>query len=112
MKKYIKEIIILIIQLLIFYILPLFAGPADTMGLVVLIIFTTFILGIINGCIVKNKTKYFYPLIVSIIFFPSIYIYYNESALIYLLWFLIDSGIGTIIGIVICKIISIIKNNK
>lgn len=44
MKKYIKELIILIIQILLFYIFPLTAGPTDEMGMVMLIILTTFIL--------------------------------------------------------------------
>ena len=34
MKKNIKEIIIGILQLLLFYVLPLFAGPTDAMGMV------------------------------------------------------------------------------
>ena len=51
MKKYIKELIILLIQLIFFYIMPLTAGPTDMMGLVVLIIIVTFILGVILGFI-------------------------------------------------------------
>ena len=42
--KYIKELIILIIQLLIYYILPLFMGPTDAMGVVFLLILSVFIL--------------------------------------------------------------------
>ena len=33
MKKHLKEIIILLIQLFMFYIFPLFAGPTDAMGM-------------------------------------------------------------------------------
>ena len=43
MKKYIKEIIILILQLFMFYIFPLFAGPTDAMGMVFLIWLSTII---------------------------------------------------------------------
>ena len=109
MKRYLKEIIILIVQLLVFYILPLFAGPADTMGLVVLIILSTFILSLILGIISKNKIKILYPIIISILFIPSIFIYYNNSALVYILWYLIDSYIGLIIGIIVYMIINKIK---
>ena len=109
MKRYLKEIIILIMQLLVFYILPLFAGPADTMGLVVLIILSTFILSLILGIISKNKIKILYPIIISILFIPSIFIYYNDSALVYILWYLIDSYIGLIIGIIVYMIINKIK---
>ena len=60
MKKYIKEIIILIIQLFMFYIFPLFAGPTDAMGMVLLIIIATFILSTIMGTISKEKIKHLY----------------------------------------------------
>ena len=38
MKKYLKEILILLIQLFMFYVFPLFAGPTDVMGMIVLLI--------------------------------------------------------------------------
>jgi hypothetical protein len=106
MKKYIKEITILIIQLIVFYLLPLTAGPTDAMGLVVLIILLTFILSIILSSISNTKYKYIYPILISILFIPSVFIYYNESALIHSLWYLIDSSIGMIIGSLIYYLIN------
>jgi len=38
MKKYFKEIIIILIQIFMFYVFPLFAGPTDAMGMVLLIL--------------------------------------------------------------------------
>ena len=58
MKKYLKEILILLLQLFMFYVFPLFVGPTDTIGMVVLIIIATFILSIIFICISKLKIKY------------------------------------------------------
>lgn len=101
MKKYLKEIIILLFQLFMFYIFPLFAGPTDAMGMVLIIIMVTFILSLIIGSISNSKLKYLYPILTSIIFIPSIFIYYNESALIHSLWYLFVSTIGLIIGIII-----------
>ncbi len=112
MKKYIKEIIILIIQLLMFYILPLSAGPADTMGLIVLIIISVLVLSIILGVISKEKIKYLYPIVIAILFIPSVFIYYNDSALVHSLWYLIISIIGLSIGMVIRKFIGIYKKSK
>ncbi len=109
MKKYLKEIIILIIQLIVFYLLPLTAGPADTMGLIVLIILSTFILSLILGIISKEKIKYLYPIIISILFIPTVFIYYNDTALIYILWYLIDSYIGLLIGSIIRFIFNKLK---
>ena len=99
MKKNIKEIIIGILQLLLFYVLPLFAGPTDAMGMVFLIIVGTFILSLLIGILSNNKIKYFY----SIIFIPSVFIYYNESALIHSVWYLVVANIGLFIGSSICK---------
>ena len=104
MKKYIKEIIILAIQLFMFYISPLFAGPTDTMGMVLLIILATLLLSIIIGSISKEKIKYLYPIIVAILFIPSIFIYYNESALIHSIWYLVVSSIGLLVGTIIYKL--------
>ena len=106
MKKYLKEIIILLIQLFMFYIFPLFAGPTDAMGMVVIIILSTFILSIIISSISKEKIKYLYPILISVLFIPSVFIYYNESALIHSMWYLTDSTIGIIIGTIIYKLIN------
>ena len=106
MKKYLKEIITLLIQILIFYIFPLFAGPTDIMGMVVLMLLATLVLSLILTLISKEKLKYLYPLVVAIIFIPSIFIYYNESALIHSLWYFVSSLLGTILGIITNKVFS------
>ena len=105
MKKYLKEIIILLIQLFMFYIFPLFAGPTDAMGMVLLIILATLILSTIIASISKEKIKYLYSIIIAILFIPSVFIYYNESALIHSVWYLVISSIGLIVGTIIYKII-------
>lgn len=109
MKKHLKEITILTIQIFMFYIFPLFAGPTDAMGMVFLILVTTFILSIILASISKEKTKYFYPILVSIIFIPSVFIHYNSSALIHSLWYLVTSIIGMLIGTIINKLVKKLK---
>lgn len=113
MKKYTKEIIILIIQLFMFYIFPLFAGPTDAIGMVFIILLTTLLLSILLNTISKEKIKYLYPIIIAILFIPSVFIYYNESALIHSIWYLIISSfgmlIGTIINIIIDKLTKVIK---
>lgn len=104
MKKHFKEIVLLVMQLLVFYILPLSAGPADMMGLVVLIILLTFIIGLLVGLLSNHNKKYLFPIIIAILFIPSIFIYYNESALIYIIWFLVDSFLGLGLGILLKKV--------
>lgn len=106
MKKYIKEIVITLLQIFMFYIFPLFAGPTDAMGMVLIIIVATFVLSLVIGAISKEKYKYVYPLIVAIVFIPSVWIHYNNSALIHSLWYLIDSLAGLVIGCIVNKIIN------
>lgn len=110
MKRYIKEIIILIIQLFMFYIFPLFAGPTDAMGMVVLILLATTVLSLILGIISEEKIKYFYPLITAVIFIPSVFIHYNGSALVHSLWYLVVSSAGMAVGTVINLLIKKIKD--
>lgn len=105
MKQYLKEIIILLLQLFMFYIFPLFAGPTDVMGMVVLIILVTLILSVVLGVVTNSKVKYLYPMIVAVVFVPSVFIYYNESALIHSVWYLVVSGIGLTVGVVLHKLI-------
>ena len=104
MKKYLKEIILVIIQSFMFYIFPIFAGPTDVMGMVVIILLATLILSIIIASISKEKIKYLYPIIIAILFTPSVFIYYNTSALVHILWNMEISFIGMVIGIIIHKI--------
>ena len=104
MKKYLKEIIVLLIQLFMFYIFPMFAGPTDVMGMVFLIWVSTIILGLIITLISNKKIKYLYPIIIAILFIPSVFIYYNESALVHSLWYLVSSSVGVLIGTIIYKL--------
>ena len=105
MKKYVKELVIYVLQLFMFYIFPLFAGPTDMMGMVLLIIISTFVLSVIMGSISKEKIKYLYPIIVAVIFIPTVMLYYNSSALIHSVWYLVVSAIGLLIGTIIYKLI-------
>ena len=103
MKKFIKEITILLIQLFMFYIYPLYALRLDPIGMVIIILSVTILVSTILGIISNKKIKYLYPIVISLLFIPSIFIYYNESALIHSIWYLVVSFIGLIIGIIISK---------
>ena len=101
MKKYLKEIVILFIQIFMFYIFPLFMYLFEPIGMVILILFTTIILSMLLAIISKNKIKYLYPIVISILFIPSVFIFYNESALIHCIWYLVVSISGLLIGSII-----------
>lgn len=104
MKKYTKELIILLIQLLMFYIYPLLVEMDNPFGMVLMIILITFILSTIIGRVIKEKIKYLYPIIISLLFIPSVFIYYNESALVHSLWYLVVSYIGIGFGTLMYKL--------
>lgn len=98
MRLYIKEIIVMVLQLFMFYVFPLFAGPTDAIGMVVMIILATFLFSIVLGLISNKKMKYVYPVITAIVFVPSVFIYYNETAMIHSMWYLVVSSVGMILG--------------
>ena len=110
MKKCIKEMVVLLIQLFMFYVFPLFAGPTDAMGMVFLIILATILLSIVLGVLSNKKIKYLYPFVIAVLFIPSVFIYYNESAMIHSVWYLVVSTIGLLFGAIIH--ILICRNNK
>ncbi|MBO5004440.1 MAG: hypothetical protein J6D03_04155 [Clostridia bacterium] len=104
MKQYLKEIIILLLQVFIFYLLPISMGNIGAIGMVLLILILTFVLSIIIASISKSKIKYLYSIIVAIMFIPSMFIHYNESALIHSIWYLVVSSIGLLFGTIIYKL--------
>ena len=93
MKKYLSFIVLVLLQMFMFYIFPLFAGPTDAIGMVLLILIATFILSFICGFL-ENRIKYIFPILIAILFIPSVFIYYNESALVHSVWYFVISLIG------------------
>lgn len=110
MKKYLSFIILVLFELFMFYIFPLFCGPTDAIGMVLLILIATFILSFICGFL-KNRVKYSFPILISILFIPSIYIYYNESAWIHTIWYFVVSLIGLSFSLLVNYLIDK-KSNK
>lgn len=98
MKRYIKELVILICQLFMFYIFPLFAGPTDAMGMVVLIILATFVLSLVLGVLSRSTLKWGYPAACALLFLPTVPIYYNFTATVHATWYLVISAAGLAVG--------------
>lgn len=98
MKRYVKELVIFLLQILLFYVFPLTAGPTDAMGMVFLIICGTFALSLILGAVSDSTLKFTYPGITALVFIPSVFIYYNETALIHAIWYLVISAVGIGVG--------------
>ncbi len=99
MKKYLKELAILFIQLVAFYLYPIYALPIDPMGMVFIIIIITLLLSVLLGGISKNKTKFLYPIVIALLFMPSVFIYYNGSAMVHAVWYFVVSNVGIMVGV-------------
>jgi len=112
MKKYLREIIILALQLFMFYIFPLFAGPTDAMGMVLLIIMATAVLSAVLGGISKEWLKFIYPPVIAVLFIPSVWIYYNSSALMHAVWYLVISAVGVGISSLVRGLVVLIKKKR
>ncbi|MBM6949060.1 hypothetical protein [Mordavella massiliensis] len=105
MKRYIAEIIIFCMQLFMFYISPLLAGPTDGMGMVAFILFATLILSILLGSISKNRIKYLYPAAAAVVFLPSVFLHYNGTAFVHAVWYFVVAAVGMLIGTIIFKVL-------
>lgn len=109
MKTYGKETAILLLQLFMFYIFPLFAGPTDAMGMVILILLATLLLSLLLGCISDKRIKYLYPPMIAIAFIPSVFLYYNASALVHALWYAVVSTVFLLMGTGIRKLAAAVR---
>ena len=101
MKRFIYAIIVIIN----FYILPFIANNliANDFGktvLIFLLLVVSPLISLIGGvCFTQKKmSDWYFPLIVVGLFIPSIYVYYNDTALVYSLLYFIMAIIGIVIG--------------
>lgn len=111
-RRYIFEIVVLFLQLCAFYILPLFAGPTDSMGLVFLILLITMALSLLLGSFSRSKWKYAYPVVISVLFIPSVFIHYNSSAMIHTVWYLVVCTACLLFGVLINQVIWLLRKHK
>ncbi len=106
MKELKKAIPYLIVIIIAFYLLPNLIKDTGSGILMLLIVIplTCFLTGLIFG--IKNSFEWYFPVLVGLLFIPSIFIYYNESALIYAPVYGVLTLVGEIIGRMLNKYIS------
>lgn len=103
MDKLRKMLPFLGVNICAFYILPfriVYTGSAIFILLVEIPVIC-FVTSLIYG--IKRSFNLIYTLIVMLIFIPTIFIFYNESAAIYILIYGVHSLIGNFIGYLIFK---------
>ena len=98
MNKMKKGLIFVVLQAIIFYVLPLFAGPTDVMGLVLIQFAATFVLSFAVGVSTKSTMKFVFPIIATVGFIPVIMIYMNYTAYIYLIFYAVLTVVGVALG--------------
>ena len=103
MKKIREMSVYLIVITLAFYVLPAFIN--DTwIGIFFLLILTPiicFVTSIIYG--IRHSFNLIFLLLIMILFVPTIFIFYNESAAVYVLIYGIIATTGNLLGSLIKK---------
>ena len=93
----------LVVIALSFYLLPLLIKDTGTAMMMILVVIPLicFICSIFYG--IKNSFNYLYAIIVAILFAPTIFIFYNYTAWVYIVGYGLIALIGNTIGMIINK---------
>ena len=103
MKKIREMSVYLIVIILAFYVLPAFINDTGT-GILFLLILThiiCFLTSLIYG--IRHSFNLIFLLLIMALFVPTIFIFYNESAAVYVLIYGIIAAIGNLLGSLIKK---------
>lgn len=94
-----KNIVFYLVLLIDFYIVPLVIQDTGSAMAVMLVILPMICLitSIFYG--IRNGFDFWYILIVAIMFTPTIFIFYNSSAWVYIIGYAIVALIGVLIGL-------------
>lgn len=87
----------------LFYILPLIIKDTGSGMLVLLLLIpiTCFLISLIYG--IKNLFDWRFPILVMLLFIPTIFLFYNESAAIYSLIYGFIAAFGSFLGSAVSK---------
>ena len=103
MKKIKEMSLYLMVIMLAFYVLPAFINDTGSgiFFLLILIPIICFLTSLIYG--IRHSFNLIFLLLIMILFIPTIFIFYNESAAIYVLIYGIIAVIGNLLGSLIKK---------
>lgn len=103
------DVCLFIIQLLMFYLLPLLGAIVNEMIIMFAQISVTFLLSMLIGAMSDSRVKYVLPVLTTLIYIPSSYIYFSYNKVTCILLYLIFSCIGLLVGLITAKIINVIS---
>ena len=98
MEKIKKNWIYYLIIFIAFYLVPILIKDTGSGMTILLIVIPSITL--INSLIygLRNTFDFIYPLVVAIMFIPTLFIYYNASAWIYIISYSLIALIGELLG--------------
>lgn len=99
MEKLKKELLFYTILILDFYLLPFFIRDTGSGMIFLLVIMPLICLITSYICGVKNGFHIRFPLITAALFAPSVFIFYNSSAWVYIVGYGVISLLGSLISI-------------
>lgn len=103
MDKIKNNLVYYFIVFIAFYLFPMLIKDTGSGMFILLIVIPliTFITSIIYG--LKNTFDFLYPLIIAILFIPTLFIYYNISAWTYILVYSMIAVVGELLGKILQK---------
>lgn len=104
MKKYLKELIIAVIETAFLFLFPLIPmGNKDAHIILLLVI--TLIVGIVGVAISDKKIKFLFPVFTTIMVVPTMFMYYEPRVYGNIFWMFVFSFLAVIIGEVLRLIV-------
>ena len=93
----------LVVTLMDFYLLPLLIKDTGSAMMILLVVvpLICFVCSMLYGA--KNSFHWLYAMTVAILFIPTIFIFYNSSAWVYIVGYSLIALIGNVIGMIIYK---------
>ena len=112
MKKYLKELIIAVIETAFLFLFPLIPmGNKDAHIILLLVI--TLIVGVVGVAISDKKLKFLFPLFSTILVIPTMFMYYEPRVYGNIFWMFVFSLLAVIIGellrLIVLGVIKLVK---
>jgi len=98
MDQFKKKYGFILISVVVFYLLPLLSNSTGSFIVLLVFVFPSIIgmASLFYG--IKNRLDFYFPLLVGILFIPSIFIYFNSPAWVYAIVYSLSSLFGVYIG--------------
>jgi hypothetical protein len=98
MKNYLKALPYLVINAVAFYLFPILIKDTGSAMVIMLIGIPVLCFGAAVVFGVKNSFKWYYPAAVALLFVPTIFIFYNSTAWVYIIAYGLIALAGNYIG--------------